>query len=185
MAIDVKSILGKVGLGAATAGAVAGNAVTGGALTPLTNTILKALADRLDPTVKAQMQAAAVAAQDELQQAEWDHAEKISALAEQDMASARARQAAVKDLVPSLLALAVTVGFFLLLWFLCHHTIPDSNQRIFDIMLGSLGTAWLSIVAYYFGSSAGSAEKTELIAKMSNQPSALSSQPSATPLAQT
>jgi hypothetical protein len=166
MAIDVKSILGKIGLGAATAGAVAGSAVTGGTLTPLTNTILKALEDRLDPTVKAQMEAAAVAAQNELQQAEWDHAEKISTLTEQDMASARARQAAVKDYVPSLLSLAVTVGFFLLLGFLCRNTIPESNQRIFDIMLGSLGTAWLSIVAYYFGSSAGSAEKTELMAKM-------------------
>jgi len=177
MAIDIKSILGKIGLGAATAGTVAASAVTGGALTPLTNTILKALADRLDPTVKAQMEAAAVAAQDELQKAEWDHAEKISSLAEQDMASARARQSAVKDWVPSLLALAVTVGFFLLLWFLCHSTIPESNQRILDIMLGSLGTAWLSIVAYYFGSSAGSTEKTALMAKM--QESAVASEPHA------
>ncbi len=176
MAIDIKSILGKIGLGAATAGAVAASAATGGALAPLTNTILKALADRLDPTVKAQMEAAAVAAQDELQKAEWDHAEKIAALAEQDMASARARQAAVKDWVPSLLALAVTVGFFLLLWFLCHSTLPESNQRIFDMMLGSLGTAWLSIVAYYFGSSAGSTEKTALLANLQARPAA-SNQP--------
>jgi len=166
MSIDVKKILSSIGLGAAAVGATAANVATGGAVAPLTNTILKALSDRLDPTVKAQFDAAAVAAQDDLQKAEWDHAEKIAAIAEQDLASARARQAAVKDIVPSLLGLGITLGFFMLLWFLCHHTLPDTNERIFDIMLGSLGTAWLSIVAYYFGSSAGSAEKTALMAKM-------------------
>jgi hypothetical protein len=177
MGIDVKSILSKVGLGAATAGAVAANVATGGALTPLTNTILKALADRLDPAMKAQMDAAALAAQADLQKAEWDHVEKIATIAQEDMASARERQAVVKDWIPSVLAVGVTAGFFALLWFLTHNTLPESNQRIFDIMLGSLGTAWLSIVAYYFGSSAGSAEKTALMSKMSNQPPALSPQP--------
>jgi len=168
--MDIKTIIGKVGkavgLGAIGAGATAADVATSGAVAPLTDTILKALANRLDPTVKAQLEAAATQAQDELQEAEWKHAEQIAAIAEQDTASARARQTAVHDYVPSFLGVGVTIGFFTLLWFLCHSTIPDSNQRIFDIMLGSLGTAWLSIVAYYFGSSAGSAEKTALLAKM-------------------
>jgi len=168
--MDIKNIIGKVGsavgIGALGAGATAANAATDGAIEPLTNTILKALANRVDPTAKAQLEAAATQAQDELQEAEWHHAEKIASVTEQDTASARWRQAAVRDYVPSLLGLGVTIGFFTLLWFLCHKTIPESNQRIFDIMLGSLGTAWLSIVAYYFGSSAGSAEKTALLAKM-------------------
>jgi hypothetical protein len=35
-------------------------------------------------------------------------------------------------------------------------------------MVGSLATAWLTIVAYFFGSSAGSAAKQEIIAKQAN-----------------
>ena len=164
--MDIKDVLRKVGLIGATAGATAANVMTGGALTPLTNTLLTTLGKVLDPTARQQLELAAQQQAEQLQKDEYDHAEKIAALTQQDMASARARQMSVKDLIPSLLAAGVTVGFFLLLWFLVHHTIPESNQRIFDIMLGSLGTAWLSIIAYYFGSSAGSAEKTEIMSKM-------------------
>lgn len=76
-----------------------------------------------------------------------------------DVASARARQAAVKDSVPSILAGAVTIGFFTILIMIMKGMIANGMENVVNIMLGSLGTAWISIIGYYFGSSSGSKEK--------------------------
>lgn len=71
----------------------------------------------------------------------------------------------VKDITPKLLALVVTLGFFGVLAFMLVQSVPVASRDVLNIMLGSLGTAWISIIAYYFGSSNGSSRKTELLAK--------------------
>jgi hypothetical protein len=43
--------------------------------------------------------------------------------------------------------------------------IPDANQRIADVTFGSYTTAWLNAVGYYYKTSFGSENKTELLAK--------------------
>lgn len=80
-----------------------------------------------------------------------------------DRASARQREMAVKDWVPGVLALVLTVGFFGLLGWMMHQAPPEGSRDILNIMLGSLGTGWVTMLAYYFGSSAGSASKDRLL----------------------
>jgi len=82
----------------------------------------------------------------------------------EDRKSARDMQASTKSIVPSLLAGAVTVGFFSIMVMMLFNNIDSSNPAIL-MMLGSLGTAWTGIIAYYFGSSASSQAKTDLLSK--------------------
>ena len=83
-----------------------------------------------------------------------------------DRDSARQREISVKDRLPGLLAVGVTIGFFGLLAFMLTHDVPAANASVLNIMLGSLGTAWIQVMSYYFGSSSGSDKKTDVIANM-------------------
>jgi len=81
----------------------------------------------------------------------------------EDKKSARDMQIATKSLIPALLAVFVTVGFFGILLGLMTEHFKTSDALM--LMLGSLATAWTGVMAFYFGSSASSQAKTELLAK--------------------
>lgn len=107
-----------------------------------------------------------------LKQAEQDFQAKMAEIgvdleriAEQDRESARNRQVALKDWVPSALALALAASFFVLLFLMLTRTIPDANKDAFNILLGMLGGSLATVMTYYFGSSSGSAKKDETLAK--------------------
>jgi len=85
-------------------------------------------------------------------------------LAVDDRKSAREMQATTRSIVPPVLAAIVTVGFFGILVMMLLGRVDSNNPPIL-MMLGSLGTAWTGIIAYYFGSSAGSQAKTDLLSK--------------------
>jgi hypothetical protein len=85
-------------------------------------------------------------------------------LAVEDRKSAREMQATTRSMMPPILACAVTLGFFSIVVMMFFNQI-DSNNPAILMMLGSLGTAWTGIIAYYFGSSAGSQAKTDLLTK--------------------
>ena len=86
-------------------------------------------------------------------------------LAVEDRGSARAMQMATRSIVPPALAAIVTVGFFAILGGMMFGKMSVADNTALTMMLGSLGTAWTGIIAYYFGSSAGSQAKTELMSK--------------------
>jgi hypothetical protein len=81
----------------------------------------------------------------------------------EDKQSARDMQIATKSWIPALLAVFVTVGFFGILLGLMTEHFKTSDALM--LMLGSLATAWTGVMAFYFGSSASSQAKTELLAK--------------------
>jgi len=100
----------------------------------------------------------------ELQKQANDLGLNFAKLEVDDRKSARDMQAATRSLMPPVLAGAVTIGFFSIMVMMFFNQIDSSNPAIL-MMLGSLGTAWTGIIAYYFGSSAGSQAKTEMISK--------------------
>ena len=82
----------------------------------------------------------------------------------EDRKSARDMQSKTRSLMPPILAGTVTIGFFGIMVMMFIGKVDSSNPAIL-MMLGSLGTAWTGIIAYYFGSSAGSQAKTDLLSK--------------------
>ena len=79
----------------------------------------------------------------------------------EDRKSAREMQAQTRSYIPAVLAITVTIGFFGILIGMMTETFKTSDALM--LMLGSLGTAWTGIIAFYFGSSAGSQAKDDLL----------------------
>jgi hypothetical protein len=63
--------------------------------------------------------------------------------------------------------MSVTAGFFGILLLMALRALPEANRDLVNVVVGALGTAWISIIGYYFGTSAGSMRKTELLAQPS------------------
>ena len=79
--------------------------------------------------------------------------------------SAREMQVATRSLTPSVLTYLITVGFFGIMAFMMSSYYTSSEPLL--VMLGSLGTAWIACVNFWFGSSASGQRKTELISRAS------------------
>lgn len=164
---DWKNIVSTVAPGIATA--------LGG---PLAGIAVSALATKIlgKPTAsQEEVQAAVLAASPDdlakIKLAELDFQKtladndiKLEEIASSDRDSARKREESVKDYTPMLLAIGITFGFFGVLGFMLINGKPLNGGDALLVMLGALGGAWGSVVAYYFGSSASSRQKTDALA---------------------
>lgn len=172
MNFDWKGALGNLAPMLATA---LGGPLAGGAVAAIT-AALGLGPDASDAEIAKKLATASPDTLLQLKKAEQDFAARMAELgfkseadleriAADDRASARNREIERQDWTPRVLAYLVTAGFFSMLAFLFFAAAPDGSKEPIFILLGSLGTAWTQIIAYYFGSTAGGQKKSELLAK--------------------
>lgn len=115
---------------------------------------------KMTPDQIAQIKLAEIEFQKFLKQNAID-LEKVHA---EDRGSARAMLAAVRSKVPAWLSFIVTLGYFGILGGMMTNTLEIKDSQALLLMLGSLSTAWGMVMAFWFGTTAGSAQKNELLA---------------------
>ena len=87
----------------------------------------------------------------------------LERIAEEDRDSARQMQMTTRDWIPRVLAVGVTFGFFGIVAYILHYGLPPTGGEALLMLIGTLGTAWTSVMGFYFGSSAGSKQKTDAL----------------------
>ncbi len=152
----VSALVGAFGLGPSAGADDITKVMQGGTMTPETVAAVRA-ADQHHAELMQQQGI-------DLAKLNAAHQEALATTDASDRNSARQREMTIKDWTPALLAAGITAGFFGILAYLMLYSPPAGSRDVLNIMLGSLGTAWVSVVAYYFGSSAGSDRKTDLLA---------------------
>lgn len=74
-----------------------------------------------------------------------------------------------KDRFLYILGGLIVSGFFILLYLLVASEVPEANKDLLNLVTGALIGSFASVVGYFFGSSAGSAKKTELLDKKNEE----------------
>ena len=183
--MDWKNVVGKVApmLGAALGGPLGGAAVGVIAdalgLNEATEGAIKAALSGTTPEQMLALKNADQLFAIKMKELGFANERDMETLAAGDRDSARKREMAVGDSTTRNLAYAITIGFFSVLFSLMF-TDVDSNKEILYVMLGALGSAWAGVIAYYFGSTATSKQKNELLAR-STTPKDESGTPSGVP----
>lgn len=55
------------------------------------------------------------------------------------------------SVVAWLLAVLVTIGFFAIIFFVLVHGMPQQGMEALLMLLGTVGTAWTTVIGYFFG----------------------------------
>lgn len=94
-----------------------------------------------------------------------DNAIKIEEVHASDRADARRMASATQSPVPAILSMLVTCGYFGVLVGMMTDVLNVADSQALLIMLGSLGTAWGMVMAFWFGTTKSSSEKNQIIAQ--------------------
>ena len=132
-----------------------------------------ALGDKPELATQLRVQLAQIAADSERAERAADQAALAARFA--DVASARTQTvslAQAKSAVqwaPVLISTVVLLTFGTVMWLALTHALPVGSETILNMLLGTLAAMATSVVAYWVGSSAGSATKTDMLYR-SNPP---------------
>jgi hypothetical protein len=156
-------------------GAMAGSALTAALGAPTGSKVTDVLASLTKTPMTSEQMAAVQAAENDFQlqmkKLNIESVEELAKMEDDDRANARAmRTANPKDYTTEWLAFLITIGFFSTLWFVFVHGVRPESHDLAIGMVNVLGTAWVCVVAFYFGSSRGSANKDQIIGDIAKQP---------------
>ena len=70
-----------------------------------------------------------------------------------------------KDIFQYCLAAVIVSGFFFLVYFVFIKGLPPENKDVAYLLVGAAIAVFTSVVNYFFASTKGSAEKSDIIAK--------------------
>jgi hypothetical protein len=115
--------------------------------------------------IAAQREAQLQAAADRTRQAELDGIKAQLA----DMASARGQTVALAQAgsavawAPAVVSFVVLATFGTVMWGALTRAMPSGSETILNMLLGTLAATASAVVSYWVGSSAGSAQKTDML----------------------
>lgn len=169
--MDFTTILKTVApwIGTALGGPLGGMAVTAAAnalgLSDKTAEAVKQAVLGMTPEQAQEMKVADQAFALHMQELGFKQVTDLEGIAAADRDSAREMMTATRSWVPAALSGFVTIGYFsILIGLMTGHMRLDDSQAML-LMLGSLTTAWGVVMAFWFGTTADSGRKTELLAK--------------------
>lgn len=156
-------------IGTALAGPLGGMAATAAAnALGLSDKTADALKAALTGATPEQMLALKRADQDfaiQMQALGFKQVSDLEAIAAGDRKDARDMAKTTRSWVPAALSGGVTVGYFTILIGLMAGKLAVEDSQAMLLMLGSLTTAWGVVMAFWFGTTADSGRKTELLAQ--------------------
>lgn len=169
--MDWKAIVGTVAPWLATAlgGPLGGMAVEAAAnalgLPEKTTDALKTAISGATPEQMLALKQADQAFALQMQALGFKQVSDLEAIAAGDRKDAREMQKVTLSAIPAVLSIGVTLGYFAILTGMMTGRMSVSDSQALLIMLGQLGTAWGMVIAFWFGTTSSSAEKTRIIAQ--------------------
>ncbi|MFZ4538575.1 hypothetical protein [Propionivibrio sp.] len=168
--MDWKSIVSTVApwIGTALGGPFGGMAVSAVANAfGLSDKTEEAIKTALSGATPEQMLALKKADQDfslQMQALGFKQITDLEAIAAGDRKDARDMAKTTRSPIPALLSVLVTAGYFSILIGMMIGILKVSDSQALLLMLGSLGTAWGMVMAFWFGTTNEGGRKTELLA---------------------